>query len=499
MHQSSVPLSSPSPSPAAIRVFGWRRLPRLLAVCALLLLPAAPGGAQGGGVDHGAFSTLLARHVRDGLVNYDAFRDSPEFAGYLRTLARTDPARLPRNEQLAFWINAYNAYTIAQINAHGERASIKNINKSLGFLKTGGAWSEPMATVGGTRYTLDQIEHERIRPVFSEPRVHFALVCAALGCPPLRSEAVRGGPARRAARGPGSALPAALAGKEPGGGRHAHGASEPHIRLVRRGLRARRARPAALAEPLLSTRTGEDIARDGHRTNPLDPVRLGTERAGRPMSRTDQRPGPAIRPTRIRVRPAMLLLAALTIAACSRDAGRDVVRMTVPTDAATAAGTGDTVTLALADVRKSQAASVSQRVANTDIAITYSRPVARGREIFGGIIPFGEVWNPGADQASAVTFSRPVQVNGQALAAGTYSVWGIPGATEWTLIFSRAGEVYHTPYPGAELDALRLTVPVENVPHTEVLTFDFPLVEGKEALLRLRWASTSLSVRVEVP
>lgn len=140
-------------------------------------------------VDHAPFSALLAQHVRNGLVNYDAFRDAPAFTRYLATLASTDPNSLPRGEQLAFWINAYNAYTIAQINAHDERQSIKNINKSFGFVKAGGAWSEPMATVNGRRYTLDQIEHERIRPVFQEPRVHFALVCAALGCPPLRSEA----------------------------------------------------------------------------------------------------------------------------------------------------------------------------------------------------------------------------------------------------------------------------------------------------------------------
>ncbi len=155
----------------------------------LLAAIASHAEAQTPRVDHGAYSVLLSRHVRDGLVDYDAFRDAPEFRRYLALLAETDPSALPRREQLAFWINAYNAYTIAQVNAHGERASIRNINKSLGFLKTGGAWSEPMAVIGGTRYTLDQIEHERIRPVFQEPRIHFALVCAAIGCPPLRNEA----------------------------------------------------------------------------------------------------------------------------------------------------------------------------------------------------------------------------------------------------------------------------------------------------------------------
>jgi hypothetical protein len=166
----------------------WMLRPLVLAT-ALLATLAAAAAAQSSRVDHGPFNALLQQHVRNGLVNYDAFRDAPVFASYLATLASTDPSTLPRADQLAFWINAYNAYTIAQINAHSERKSIKNINKSFGFVKAGGAWSEPMATVNGTRYTLDQIEHERIRPVFNEPRVHFALVCAALGCPPLRSEA----------------------------------------------------------------------------------------------------------------------------------------------------------------------------------------------------------------------------------------------------------------------------------------------------------------------
>jgi hypothetical protein len=166
-----------------------RRVRRLVLALGLISAPLREAPAQPARVDHAPFSALLARHVRDGLVDYDAFRDAPAFASYLRTLATTNPDSLSHAEQLAFWINAYNAYTIAQINAHNERTSITNINKAFGFVKAGGAWSEPMALVHGTAYTLDQIEHEQIRPVFREPRIHFALVCAALGCPPLRSEA----------------------------------------------------------------------------------------------------------------------------------------------------------------------------------------------------------------------------------------------------------------------------------------------------------------------
>ncbi len=196
---------------------------------------------------------------------------------------------------------------------------------------------------------------------------------------------------------------------------------------------------------------------------------------------------------------ATVLLLSVALAACADDPGRDVTRMAVPGSTTVSAAASDTAILPLDEVRKSQPASVSQRVANTDIAVTYSRPVARGREIFGGIVPYGDVWNPGADQASAVTFSRPVRINDNPLPAGTYSIWGIPGPSQWTLILSNAGEVYHTPYPGELEDALRLELPTEPTEHTEVLTFDFPTVEGKQTTLRLRWANTALSVRIDVP
>ncbi len=142
--------------------------------------------------DQSRFDSLLHRYVVNGMVDYDNFKRSPEFVAYLQRLAHIDPAKLPEAERLALWINAYNAYTIQLINEHDERGSIRNINRTLGFLKLHGPWSEPLATVGGHRYTLDDIEQRIIRPIFHEPRIHFALVCAAMGCPPLRSEAYTG-------------------------------------------------------------------------------------------------------------------------------------------------------------------------------------------------------------------------------------------------------------------------------------------------------------------
>jgi len=161
------------------------------ALVALAVLIPAGGAAQAPRFDHRAFDVLLRAHVAGGMVDYDAFAGSPDFRRYLAQLAAFDPATLGRADQLAFWINAYNAYTIELINKHGERRSIRNINKTFG-IKAYGPWREKLATVGGTRYGLDDIEQGIIRKRYDEPRIHFALVCAAMGCPPLRSEAYTG-------------------------------------------------------------------------------------------------------------------------------------------------------------------------------------------------------------------------------------------------------------------------------------------------------------------
>ena len=151
------------------------------------------------------------------------------------------------------------------------------------------------------------------------------------------------------------------------------------------------------------------------------------------------------------------------------------------------------------DVAKSQSGSVWQRVANTEITVTYDRPVARGRELFGGIVPFGEIWNPGANDATAIAVSRDVTVDGQPLAAGKYSIWAVPDPSEWTVIFSRAADVYHTPYPGEDQDALRLTVTPQTGSHVETLAFYFAMVEGKDTELRLHWGETIVPVVISVP
>jgi len=125
----------------------------------------------------------------------------------------------------------------------------------------------------------------------------------------------------------------------------------------------------------------------------------------------------------------------------------------------------------LDQVSKSQAAVVGQRVATTEITVTYSRPVARGRQIFGALVPYGQVWTPGADQATAITLSRNVQIDSHPLSKGSYSLWTIPRPEAWTIIFNKNAKAYHDHYPGADQDALRFDVRPEERPHVETLTF----------------------------
>ncbi len=146
----------------------------------------------------------------------------------------------------------------------------------------------------------------------------------------------------------------------------------------------------------------------------------------------------------------------------------------------------------------SQHASVSQSIAETQITIEYNRPVARGRVLFGGVVPWGKTWCPGADTATRLTVSRPIQVNGATLPAGSYSIWAIPDTVRWTVIFSRAAHVFHIPYPEGQ-DALRVTAAPRAAPHMETLAFYFPVVDSTRAELVLHWGETEVPLAIVAP
>jgi len=142
-------------------------------------------------VDHSAWDQLLKKYVnRDGLVNYAAWKRSVEdrakLRRYLETLGRADP-RLPttRAGRITFWINAYNALTIHGILKFYPTKSIReHTARFFGF----NIWDDLPINVGGRDYSLNDIEHKILRKQ-GEPRIHFAIVCASIGCPTLRNEA----------------------------------------------------------------------------------------------------------------------------------------------------------------------------------------------------------------------------------------------------------------------------------------------------------------------
>ncbi len=140
---------------------------------------------------HGLFTQLLQKYVAHGLVDYNGFATDPLFPEYLLMLSSTSPESLgTREERLALWLNAYNAYTIKLIIDKSPLKSIRDIGLGLPVLS--GPWSIAFANVGGTDYTLNEIEHDIIRGEFKDARIHFALVCASRSCPQLREEAYEG-------------------------------------------------------------------------------------------------------------------------------------------------------------------------------------------------------------------------------------------------------------------------------------------------------------------
>jgi len=153
-----------------------------------------------------------------------------------------------------------------------------------------------------------------------------------------------------------------------------------------------------------------------------------------------------------------------------------------------------------AQIPQSQHATVTQIIGPTQVTIVYNRPSARGRVLFGkgGVVPWGKVWCPGADSATTIALRKDMVVGGQLLAAGKYSVWAIPGPDEWMLIFSRAADVFHIPYPGEARDALRLKLKPQAGPFMESLVFYFPAADAQRALLNLHWGETIVQVSLAV-
>ena len=138
-------------------------------------------------------------------------------------------------------------------------------------------------------------------------------------------------------------------------------------------------------------------------------------------------------------------------------------------------------------------AGVTQRIGVNDVAITYHRPSVKGRKIWGELVPYDQVWRAGANEATTISFSEDVTVEGRSLPAGTYAFFAIPGKQEWTLVFNREAKQWGAfSYKEAQ-DALRVKVTPKAVPAEEWLSYRFRDLTLNSATVVLAWE------KLEVP
>lgn len=153
-------------------------------------------GKYASSIDHGQWQDILDRYVvaHDDAVNRVdyaqlAARGMPDLDRYLTSMIKIDPRDFPRDEQIAYWINVYNAVTLQRVALEWPTTSILSLG---GGLTNSGPWDETLIEIAGKPLSLNDIEHTILRVVWKEPRIHFAVNCASIGCPDLRHDAFRG-------------------------------------------------------------------------------------------------------------------------------------------------------------------------------------------------------------------------------------------------------------------------------------------------------------------
>ena len=158
--------------------------------------------------------------------------------------------------------------------------------------------------------------------------------------------------------------------------------------------------------------------------------------------------------------------------------------------------TGETLMLDLP--RASQHAVLTQRIGVTDITINYHRPLANGRQIWGKLVPYGQVWRAGANENTTITFSDPVSVEGKELDKGTYGLHMIPSENEWTVIFSKNATSWGSFTYKQEEDALRVSVKPQAAEAHDALAYDFDELKPDSAIITMRWDKVAVPFKVSV-
>jgi hypothetical protein len=145
----------------------------------------------------------------------------------------------------------------------------------------------------------------------------------------------------------------------------------------------------------------------------------------------------------------------------------------------------------------SQHATIKQRVGLTDVEINYSRPDMRGREIFGGLVPYGKVWRTGANQPTTIKFSDAVKIGGQEVPAGEYAFYTMPNQNEWTIILSKNLKLWGAYGYKPDADALRVTVkPTSLANPVETFTISLDNLKDNSATISLEWEKTRVPVEL---
>ncbi len=150
------------------------------------------------------------------------------------------------------------------------------------------------------------------------------------------------------------------------------------------------------------------------------------------------------------------------------------------------------------ELRISPKAEVMQTVGFTDIHIVYSRPGVKGRAIWGKLVPYDAVWRAGANEATKISFSTDVIVEGKKLKKGDYSFFVIPGKNDWTLIFNRVADQWGAFEYNESEDALRVKVKTEKAVWQEWLSYTINKASDTSAVIRLEWEKIKLPFKVEV-
>jgi len=151
----------------------------------------------------------------------------------------------------------------------------------------------------------------------------------------------------------------------------------------------------------------------------------------------------------------------------------------------------------LKPMQVSPAASVSQTLGISTVRVDYSRPAVKGRVIWGELVPFGQVWRAGANDATVITFSDPVKISGKELPAGTYGFFAIPGKEAWTLILNKKAKQWGAYAYKAEEDVLRFEVKPQAIPHQEYLQYELQVASPERLRLDLRWEKLAVGFDLE--